>query len=125
MGDESLAMVHPLGEGGMILRDAPGATARGTGELAPNTDGYITTRHSHYRNRQRRFARCRKVMVRMSRANHKVLLANSETSIFRLAFHFFEGTEAWNGMSANLLHGFGRFLVSHFCVISTQDFGLY
>ena len=41
-------------------------------------------------------------MVRMSRANYKVLLANSETSKFRLASHFFEGTEAWKKLGENL-----------------------
>jgi hypothetical protein len=29
-------------------------------------------------------------------------LANSEASKFRLAFHFFEGTEAWKKLGGNL-----------------------
>ena len=31
-----------------------------------------------------------------------ILLANSEASKFRLAFHFFEGTEAWKKLGGNL-----------------------
>jgi hypothetical protein len=34
--------------------------------------------------------------------NGGILLANSEASKFRLAFHFFEGTEAWKKLGGNL-----------------------
>jgi hypothetical protein len=34
--------------------------------------------------------------------NVLILLANSEASKFRLAFHFFEGTEAWKKLGGNL-----------------------
>jgi hypothetical protein len=36
------------------------------------------------------------------RDTHDLLLANSETSKFRLAFHCFEGTEAWKKLGGNL-----------------------
>ena len=32
----------------------------------------------------------------------RILLANSEASKFRLAFHFFEGTKAWKKLGGNL-----------------------
>jgi hypothetical protein len=35
-------------------------------------------------------------------SNVLILLANSEASKFRLAFHFFEGTEAWKKLGGNL-----------------------
>jgi hypothetical protein len=32
----------------------------------------------------------------------RILLVNSEASKFRLAFHFFEGAEAWKKLGGNL-----------------------
>jgi hypothetical protein len=32
----------------------------------------------------------------------RILLANSEASKFRLAFHFFEGTKAWKKLGGHL-----------------------
>jgi hypothetical protein len=36
------------------------------------------------------------------RDTHDLLLANSEASKFRLAFHFFEGTKAWKKLGGHL-----------------------
>ena len=38
----------------------------------------------------------------LSQHKDRILLANSEASKFRLAFHFFEGTEAWKKLGGNL-----------------------
>jgi hypothetical protein len=38
----------------------------------------------------------------MTGENDRILLANSEVSKFRPAFHCFEGTEAWKKLGVNL-----------------------
>jgi hypothetical protein len=53
------------------------------------------------RDMYRRFSVAEGIFSRLS-SIVRILLANSEASKFRLAFHFFEGTEAWKKLGGNL-----------------------